>query len=78
MGTQAKKAIATLEEAGALGRGEWGALSEALNSVTVVNRDQSVGPGRPTVIVYRLSDGTTIWRHANEAILHTEAVAKAA
>ncbi len=76
MGTQAKTAVATFETAKASGRGEWGALGEALNSVTVVNR--SARSVRPTIIVYGLSDGTTLWRYANEAILHTEAAAKAA
>jgi hypothetical protein len=68
--TQADLVLTTLAKSRTEGRGEWGALDDALKGVAVINR--TVG-GRPPVVTYTLADGSKLWRRAAEPILHAEA-----
>lgn len=44
----------------ASGLAEWGALNNALRHVPVAQR----------IVMYRFIDGSAMWRHADESILH--------
>ena len=68
MNNQARTVIEAFENSIATGRGEWGALAEALRCARIADRMTSGQPPE-TVIIYRLADGTELRRRASESTL---------